>query len=350
MSYDDWLRSLDRALKSSGRDSRVRDLDPDELRKAFEAGTSPVAFSKNTSLPRRNESVKPVRLKPTFMWLPFALLVVLGAMGYRYVRDVNLARAGADRLEQQKSWPVDLPLKTDAGPYYPAGADEAEDLATDHAKSLLIQPSAATFSKVSAIRYGKDGSFQVDGYVDAPNEYNTRVNSRWSIWVLKRGEKTDFRVAELESTKNSSVWKSPTSGLTNAIPEKEAPSKAAGIGGRHSHFVSTFMNRSNEKFSIISRSSGVSGEGTQPFPTETGKKLIVWTIPSGESATRFKLTLTNKDTQHKVEINCDVANGTQTGIAISGTQEFEALNGTHFIDVDTDASKWQMSILQGRGE
>lgn len=354
MTFDDWLRAFDRALRQSDRDVRVKDLDPVALREAYDQGISPIAFSKSPALPRRTQGVKATRPKPTYVWIPFALLLVLGAGAFRYVRDFSVARAGKERLEMIKKWPADLPIKTESGPYYPEGAVEAERLAEEHIQTLLLQPKGAVFSKVAAAKFNRPDAFQVDGEVESINAFNARVIARWSVWINRRGEKIDYRIVELEASKQSSIWKSDDTTRTGGIPEKRAPSKtltnstsyAATPTALHAQFIEAISAEQPRTLKSMQRFKGTQGQNTRMVSITDRVKAFVWSIPTENYASYLTITLTNTKTLEKTIFNPAISKADMSLSMASGAETLELKPGQYTIDIQTDAATWWISILQ----
>lgn len=180
MTYNDWLSSLEVLLKSNGSNLRVRDLDPNALKDAYDMGHSPALFARSTPLPLRKKGVKATTPKHSKAWLILPALLIPIAFTYRYLTMREREMTGWDNLMRRNKWPVALPLKTPNGPFTPEEASEPISRIYDKLREHLLNPKAAKFVSCDVVMTTSPGCYEYRGEVDAQNQFGATTRATFT--------------------------------------------------------------------------------------------------------------------------------------------------------------------------
>lgn len=185
MPYDQWVSAVDLVLKSSKRKFRAQDILDSVLEDAYINDLSPVVFAMQPDIPLKPKGMDFGEWRDGLKWLPILGVVAICAWAARQA--VTVVRADdASRKLGKIRYPVDLPIKTKAGDYYPEGAEasakEAETIILEYLMSK--KDVEVEFSEpVRALAYGK---FLVRGGITAKNKYGTPISGNFEMVVYRK--------------------------------------------------------------------------------------------------------------------------------------------------------------------
>jgi len=185
MPYDQWVNAVDLVLKSSKRKFRAQDILESVLEDAYINDVSPVVFAMQPDIPLKPKGMDLGEWRDGLKWVPILAVVAVCAWAARQA--VTVVRADdAGRKMGKVKYPIDLPIKTKAGDYYPDGAEESAKEAETIIRDYLMSKKDVEieFSEpVRALAYGK---FLIRGGVTAKNKFGTPISGNYEMVVYRR--------------------------------------------------------------------------------------------------------------------------------------------------------------------